>query len=66
MFKRRRFKQTQTLQERLAAFANEARNKAVELPPGLEKDDLLKRARQADAALHMQDWLNSPGLKAPD
>ena len=65
MFKRRRFKQTQSLQERLAAFAEQARNKAVEMPPGSEKDDLLKRARQADMALHIQDWLDSPGLKAP-
>lgn len=66
MFKRRRFKQTQTLQERLATFANEARNKAVDLPPGLEQDDLLRKARQADTASHLDGWLNSPGLKAPD
>ena len=65
MFKRRRFKQTTSLQERLAAFAESARNKAIALPPGSEQDDLLERARQADTALHIEDWLNSPGLKAP-
>jgi hypothetical protein len=65
MFRRRRFKQLLTLQERLAAFATQARDKAVELQSGLEKDDLLRKAKQADTASHLDGWLNSPGLKPP-
>ncbi len=63
--KRRRIKQDTPLQERLAMFSQELREKALMLPPGLEKDDLLRRARQADTASHLDDWANSPGLQPP-
>ena len=53
MQKRRRFKQTVSLQERLVAFANELREKAAVIPPGPERDDLLDRASQADASLDL-------------
>ena len=53
MQKRRRFKQTLSLQDRLAAFAGELREKAAATPPGPEHDDLLKRAGQADTALDL-------------
>jgi len=65
MLKRRRFKQTQSLQERLATFAKDARDRAAALPAGPEKEDLLKRARQADTALHVNEWANSTGLQPP-
>lgn len=54
---RRRFKQTTSLRDRLASFAKEAREKASQLPLGPERDDLLKKARQADTASHLEDWL---------
>jgi hypothetical protein len=53
MQKRRRFKQTSSSQDRLAAFAGELREKAAGTPPGPERDDMLKRAGQADTALHL-------------
>ena len=62
---RRRFKQTVTLEERLSAFAKEARERAMELPPGFERDDLLRRARQANTAMNVQEWVSSPGLQPP-
>ena len=65
MLKRRRFKQTESLQHRLATFAKDARDKAASLPDGPEREDLLKRARQADTALHIDAWANSPGLQPP-
>ena len=65
MLMRRRFKQTEPLQERLQAFANNARGRAAELPPGTAKDDLLKKARQADTASHIEGWANSSGLQSP-
>ncbi len=64
MQQRRRFNQTKSLKERLALFANEIREKAEQLS-GPEKDALLKKARQADTAAHLNDWVNSSGLQSP-
>ena len=55
----------ETLRDRLTAFAEETREKASVLPPGFEQQELLRKARQADTAAHMNEWLNSPGLQAP-
>jgi hypothetical protein len=66
MPQRRRFKQTISLKERLASFAKEVREKASELRPGPEQDALLKKARQADTASHLDEWANSPGLQPPE
>jgi hypothetical protein len=65
MQRRRRFKQILSLQDRLNAWANKVRQRAKELPPGPERDGLLKKARQADTASHLEDWANSPGLRPP-
>jgi hypothetical protein len=65
MYRRRRFKQSVSLKDRLAAFAEEARGKAAELPAGSERDELLKKARQADTAAHVHDWANSRELQPP-
>ena len=62
---RRRFKQTTSLKDRLASFADEVREKARQLRPGPEEDALLKKARQADTASHLDEWANSPGLQPP-
>ena len=65
MLKRRRFKQSQSLRDRLAMFAKDARASADRLPPGPAKDDLLRKARQADTACNIDEWANSPGLQPP-
>ena len=62
---RRRFKQTQTFEERLAEEAERFRTAAEELPPGTARELLLRRARQAETASHMSGWLRSPGLQPP-
>jgi hypothetical protein len=62
--RRNRFKQTMSLKDRLAAFAIKTRERAEQLS-GPERDALLKKARQADAALHIDAWVNSPGLQPP-
>ena len=62
---RRRFRQKPSLQDRLAIFAKAAREKALLLPPGAEKDELLRKASQADTAVHLNEWANSPGLQPP-
>lgn len=62
---RHRFKQSDSLQDRLAVFAQDLRDQAALLAPGALKDDLIRRARQAETALHLDDWANSPGLQSP-
>jgi leucyl aminopeptidase len=62
---RRRFKQKLTLQDRLAAWSKEVQEQAAKLPPGPERDALIKKARQADVANHLEDWAKSPGLRPP-
>lgn len=65
MKKRRRFKQTESFRDRLAAFARDAREEAERLPPSIRRDDMLRKARQADTASHLDEWANSPGLQPP-
>jgi hypothetical protein len=62
---RRRFKNTLTFPDRLKTFSKELKAKAAELRPGPEKDALLKRARLAETASHIDEWANSPGLQPP-
>jgi hypothetical protein len=57
MHSRRRFKQTTTLQERLAKFGEEVREKAGTMPAGKEKDALLKRLRSVDTAADLDRQL---------
>ena len=65
MQRHRRPKQTISLKERLASFAKDIREKALRLPPGTERDALLEKAKKADAATHLDDWVNSLGLQPP-
>ena len=65
MLKRRRQKQTISFQGRLAEWAEKIREEAARLPPGIERDEMLKRASQADTAAHLDDWANSRGLQPP-
>ncbi len=58
--KRNRRKQTQSLQERLAAFAEKARERASNLPPGRERELLLQRAKQNELTSNLTDWLSAP------
>jgi len=62
---KRRFKQSRSLQDRLAAFAQDARDEAEKLPPGIERNNMLRKASQANTAAHLDDWANSPGLQPP-
>ena len=62
---RRRIKQTRSLKERLLEEAHKLLEEARLLPQGPVRDAALRRARQAEAAAHMDDWLNSPGRQPP-
>jgi hypothetical protein len=62
---RRHFKHTQSLEERLAEEAKRLRAKAKLLPPGAVRDELIRKARQAETGSRMSEWLTSPGLQPP-
>jgi hypothetical protein len=62
---RRKFKHTQSLEVRLAEEAKRLRQEAKLLPPSVERDELIRRARQAETGLHMSEWLTSPGRQPP-
>ncbi|WJR75601.1 hypothetical protein [Bradyrhizobium sp. NP1] len=65
MLEGRRFKQLTTFKDRLQVRAKEVHDQAEKLPAGPERDALLKKARQADTAAHLNDWANSRGLQPP-
>ncbi|WLB17464.1 hypothetical protein QIH95_36630 [Bradyrhizobium japonicum] len=65
MSKRRRFKQTLSLEHRLAEQARRLREEAESLPHGPVRDEALRRARQAETGAHLSEWLRSPGLQPP-
>jgi hypothetical protein len=65
MLKQRRFRHTTSFSDRLKIFADELKAKADQLRPGPEQADLIRRARRADTASHIDEWANSPGLQPP-
>ena len=65
MAKRRRFKPAMSLKERLLLWSQKVREDADKMRPGPQRDELLKRAGQADTAAHIDDWANSSGLQPP-
>jgi len=50
---------------RILQAAKDLEEMAWRLPPGPERDAMLRRARQMDVANHMNEWLSSPGLQPP-
>jgi hypothetical protein len=63
---RRYFKQTQSLESRLAEEAKRLREEAKLLPPGALREELIRRAGHAETASHINEWLASPGLRPPE
>jgi hypothetical protein len=57
--------QTPSLEQRLAQEAVRLRNEARGTPHGVERERLIRKARQAEAASHLGEWLRSPGLQPP-
>ncbi|UPJ53346.1 hypothetical protein IVB30_19740 [Bradyrhizobium sp. 200] len=63
---RRRFKHTKTFEERLAEEAMRFKEAAEKQPAGSHaRELLLKRARQAETASHINRWLSSPEMQPP-
>jgi hypothetical protein len=62
---RRRIKHKTSLEERLANQAKRLRKQAKTMPPGAERDDLIRRTSQNETAANLNAWLTSPGLASP-
>jgi hypothetical protein len=62
---RRRLKQAVSLEERLSEEAKRLKEQAKALPPGPERDIILRKARQCETGSHMSEWLRSPELQPP-
>jgi hypothetical protein len=64
---RKRTKHQTTFKERLAEEARLFKEAAEkELPGSKARELLLRRAREAETASQMNDWLSSPGLVSPN
>ncbi len=62
---RRRFKQTETLSQRLTRAIERLRAEMRTLPPGRRRKNLLREVRQDETAIQIDAWISSPGLRAP-
>jgi len=62
--KRNRRKNAASFEQRLQRAAGEAREAAGRLPDGQPRDALLRKARQAEMAAHLNALLSSPGLQS--
>jgi hypothetical protein len=65
IIRRKRTKHELSFEERLLATAEGARSEADNLPPGEKREMLLKLARESEAAVEMNRWISSPGLRTP-
>jgi hypothetical protein len=63
--KRRIQSKPHSFEQRLTDEALRLRALGLNLPPGLQRDEILRKARQVDIAAHLNDWLRSPGLQSP-
>ena len=59
---RRRFKQTESLRERLLTIARESTRRAEAMAPGKEREALL---RAAELTAQLDDWLQSLASPPP-
>jgi hypothetical protein len=53
------------LHQRLEEQAKRLRKEARGISLGVEREKLMRLARQAETAAHIRQWLTSPGLQAP-
>jgi hypothetical protein len=61
--RRRRIKQANVLEVRLEQEAVRLREEARLLPPGGTREELLRKARQAESAAQMSELLRTPGMR---
>jgi hypothetical protein len=62
---RRRFKQISSLSDRLIQQAQNLRQQADGMPASVRRDELLRKARQAETTANVDELLSSPSLQPP-
>ncbi|MGJ5175259.1 hypothetical protein ACQR16_10200 [Bradyrhizobium oligotrophicum] len=65
MLNRQVFETSSTLEYRLTQKACSLRSEAEQMPIGDGRAELLRKADQMDVAVQINQWLTSPGLRAP-
>ena len=65
MVRRRRIRHDVSFEDRLARAARQAREAADLLPPGLDRELLLRKASACDTAAEIHVWISSPGAEPP-
>jgi hypothetical protein len=59
----RRFDQILSLEERLSEESSRLRKVAKGTPPGIERDRLLRKAKQLESTVQISEWLRSTGAQ---
>jgi hypothetical protein len=59
MKRRRRIAHLDSLEERLAVQVQRLKEQARQLPPGSARAELLRKARQSEAARDINEWLTA-------
>jgi hypothetical protein len=54
------------LDKRLAKEAARLRNAAKVMKPGATRQQMMRKAREAEVAAHITSWISSPGLQRPE
>jgi hypothetical protein len=55
-----------TFEENIAAEKAKLEAQVAKLKNGPQRDALVRKIRQLDTALHVSEWLSSPGLRPPE
>jgi hypothetical protein len=63
--RRRRIRHDVSFEDRLARAAHQAREAADLLPPGLDRELLLRKASACETAAEIHIWISSPGAPPP-
>lgn len=55
-----------TIEEKWHQQSEAAKNEARHLPPGKERDALVRKARQLETASQINQWLSAAELRPPE
>lgn len=64
--KRDRARPPESFENRLQAFAEEARMAARKLPPGRKRETLIEKARQTETVMEVSEWLTLCKIMRPN
>jgi len=63
---RRRVKHVTSFEARLLKHAQQTREAAQLLPPGMKREMMLRQARASEMVVQIDRWISSPGLTPPE